>query len=407
MVGKKKSHTSAECKVLSGDKQKYSNAMRKASGPNDIPGGSTKVNGQIATNTTNKVKANLVEITRDQYDADEDDLQNDEDAEQHETAMFLQSVLSSTNETRLNESGYLAPDYPTTHATAMMMEDDIMLLNDGKRDDKAPAIEQITQPPATGRNPLAHSRIINENWRQRDFDGITDPDEIIEIRRGHQLERRKEQMADSKLEKSIPVSQQLPTTTPKEYTLIEDGSQFGTAFWRDEAAVLTNFMQALHERHPHIPLRTIPSPEDLHMQFIQWIVNRPHIPPLAAPASSGFYDDIYGGEHRATSTEPKSTFFDDAYVSGKLQAPVQRDNRATTLNPALRDPITYKDACTATLTTVAEIERHEKNIYQPGYTPTAIRDSIQRVLRDSNPDQHLVDFQEKDIPPVTRDLRTH
>ncbi len=63
--------------------------------------------------------------------------------------------------------------------------------------------------------------------------------------------------------------------------------------------------------------------------------------------------------------------------------------------------------CTATLTTVAEIERHENNIYQPGYTPTAIRDNIQRVLRDSNPDQHLVDFQEKDIPPVTRDLRTH
>jgi hypothetical protein len=281
MVGKK-SHTSAECKVLSGDKQKYSNAMRKASGPNDTPGGSTKVNGQIATNTTNKVKANLVEITCDQYDADEDDLQNYEDAEQHETAMFLQSVLSSTNNTSLDESGYLAPDYPTTHATAMMMDDDIMLLNDGKRDDKAPAIEQITQPAASGRNPLAHSRIIYENWRQRDLDGITDPDEIIEIRKGHQLERQKEQLADLQLKTSISVPQQLPTTTPKEYTLIEDGSQFGTAFWREEAAALTKFMQELHERHPHIPLQTIPSPQDLHMQFIQWIVNKPHIPPLAA-----------------------------------------------------------------------------------------------------------------------------
>jgi hypothetical protein len=44
---------------------------------------------------------------------------------------------------------------------------------------------------------------------------------------------------------------------------------------------------------------------------------------------------------------------------------------------------------------------------QPGYTPNAIRDNIKKMLHEYNPNQHVVDFQERDIPPRDRDLRTH
>jgi hypothetical protein len=53
------------------------------------------------------------------------------------------------------------------------------------------------------------------------------------------------------------------------------------------------------------------------------------------------------------------------------------------------------------------MERHEQKIYQPGYTPAAIRENIQKILKDSNPRQHMVDFPECDIPPPDRDGRTH
>jgi hypothetical protein len=53
------------------------------------------------------------------------------------------------------------------------------------------------------------------------------------------------------------------------------------------------------------------------------------------------------------------------------------------------------------------IEHHEARLYQPGYTPTAIRNNIHTMLRESQPDHHMVDFQEKDIPPHNRDPRTH
>jgi hypothetical protein len=59
------------------------------------------------------------------------------------------------------------------------------------------------------------------------------------------------------------------------------------------------------------------------------------------------------------------------------------------------------------LTTTAEIEHHERRVYQPGYNPTDIRLNIQEMLRDSDPNQHVVDFQEKDIPPQNRDEHTH
>ena len=45
--GYQRSHVSSECKLLAGDK-KFTTAMRNAKDPNHPPGGSTKINGQIA-----------------------------------------------------------------------------------------------------------------------------------------------------------------------------------------------------------------------------------------------------------------------------------------------------------------------------------------------------------------------
>jgi hypothetical protein len=77
------------------------------------------------------------------------------------------------------------------------------------------------------------------------------------------------------------------------------------------------------------------------------------------------------------------------------------------LNPASRVSPTYQEVNTAVLTTAADIERHKARIYQVGYTPSAIRNNINTMLRDSNPDQPTLDSQEKDIPPANRDAHTH
>lgn len=100
-----------------------------------------------------------------------------------------------------------------------------------------------------------------------------------------------------------------------------------------------------------------------------------------------------------------SGFFDEEYVAGKRT--VHRDSFPTTLNPARRAPLSYHEVYTAQLTTAAEIERHEQRLYQPGYTPSAIREQIQKMLRDAEPNQHLVDFAAKDVPPHDRDSYTH
>jgi hypothetical protein len=99
-------------------------------------------------------------------------------------------------------------------------------------------------------------------------------------------------------------------------------------------------------------------------------------------------------------------FFDEEYVSGLRRYPA-RDRLNTTLNPAQRVSPNYQVVFTAQLTTLSGVHRHEERIYQPGYTPTAIRDKITSMLRNSNPDQHIVNFQEKDIPPPDRDAITH
>ncbi len=96
-------------------------------------------------------------------------------------------------------------------------------------------------------------------------------------------------------------------------------------------------------------------------------------------------------------------------MSGKFKgtsptvARISRDDR----NPLTRPELTYQEACTAELTTLSAVELHEQRLFQPGYTPTAIRNNILDMLRTSKPNQHMVDFQEKDIPPQKRDPQTH
>ena len=67
--GYQRSHTSNDCKMLAGDKQKYNAAMRRATGPNQPPGGSTKVNGQVPPKQTKMVSANVATT----FDLDEDE----------------------------------------------------------------------------------------------------------------------------------------------------------------------------------------------------------------------------------------------------------------------------------------------------------------------------------------------
>jgi hypothetical protein len=75
----------------------------------------------------------------------------------------------------------------------------------------------------------------------------------------------------------------------------------------------------------------------------------------------------------------------------KVKGTLQRNNAH--LNPFQRDIKPSQSAFTARLISNADLERHEERIYQPGYTPKAIRESIHKMLRESNPNQHLVDFQ--------------
>jgi hypothetical protein len=106
--------------------------------------------------------------------------------------------------------------------------------------------------------------------------------------------------------------------------------------------------------------------------------------------------EIQSGSGLVTATE--STMW-------KTVGTMQRNN--PTLNPSYRPCSVAQEVFTAQITTAAELQRHEERIYQPGYTPKAIRNSIQKMLQESNPNQHLVDFQERDIPPPERDPITH
>lgn len=110
--GYQKSHNSADCKLLAGDKKKFTAEMRRATGPNHPPGGSTKINGQTAPQKPKTVTANMVHQLEPTSNDDSFDEQSDDGLD--ETEAFLSGILE---------------DYKTEEATAMMM-DDALLLDD-------------------------------------------------------------------------------------------------------------------------------------------------------------------------------------------------------------------------------------------------------------------------------------
>ena len=75
--------------------------------------------------------------------------------------------------------------------------------------------------------------------------------------------------------------------------------------------------------------------------------------------------------------------------------------------PALDAPLTYLEAFGAEITTATSAQQHETRIYQPGYTPGEIRSNIKLILRTISPQQHMLDFPSRDIPPKHMDPRTH
>ena len=412
--GYQKSHNSADCKLLAGDKKKFTAEMRRATGPNHPPGGSTKINGQTAPQKPKTVTANMVHQLEPTSNDDSFDEQSDDGLD--ETEAFLSGILE---------------DYKTEEATAMMMDDALLL------DDMTPdSTGQVLPPHEVPRSSL------DENL-------------------GHKMAR-----SAAPPPKSTPAIQQELGEAPFPYVLITDGSQFrartgpSLPFWEAELDALQNSFRAKFAQQPHIepPSRRIPTVDELQVEFITWLLDQPLLPLQVSPASSGFYSVVYGcpvlrsnsqitsdlgameGSHKTpyepsgakmeqsdlgamegsgkTPYEPSGAtmeqsssvatgFFDDEYVGGKRAALLSRDVSGSPLNPAQRASPTYHDVFSAELTTISQIERHEERIYQPGYTPTAIRANITAMLRNMGQDQHMVDFQDKDIPPPTRDPQTH
>jgi hypothetical protein len=419
--GYQKSHTSAECKVLAGDKKKFTAAMRNAKGPKNPPGGSTKINGQAVPTTPKTVTANMAHQLEEEQQSEQ---MSDSDYDD-ETATFLAGVLNdSMHEEDL--TGYLPPDHVTTQAVAMMMDDDLLLDDNAK--------------PARRSFAATTPYELPSNQELRTMEGSSSMSGAVENR----------------------------DIVPTSHLLITNGSQLQIAFWERERRSLQRLMDK-QQKAAKLYFAPVPSPEELQMQFIKWIGARPDLPPLISPASSGFYDDMYGGMQPQYMNYPRQSgtgFFDEEYVGGqRTEATVVRSRtpgrsrslefggsgpekgasrlehstgskedvqgkesglglawRPTgpggrpnqvlpagvrLLNPFARKDFTYHEVCTAELTSTGEIDRQEERIYQPGYTPNAIRNNITKTLRESDPNHHLIDFQEKDIPPLERDPYTH
>ena len=396
--GSQRSHTSAECKMLAGDKAQFNAAMRAATGPNNPPGGSTKVNGQeVSTTKTKKVSAHVA------YDEDDADDNGEYDADDNdaydETATFLASCLSDSNSDDHNA-------YDTLQGSAMMIEDTLLF----DESDPAPSTNEVThadgerrlmQPPVLSSRPTqaiaaaqsARSPTSRQSYLQPKPVNLT----LGESKVVGELETGGSKVADER-------ETMEEDKTPAHVTLITDGSQFRKPFWEAEVQLLQDLIRRQYAGRKDILSRRIPTADELQIQFVTWLIDQPNLPLLSAPVSSGFYSAIYG----ICKPPPSSGtgFFDEEYVSGKCQRnmpTVSRDG----LNPATRPDLTYQEACTAELTTPASVAHHEKRLYLPGYTPTSIRNNIRTMLQTADPDQHMVDFQEKDIPPQNRDPQTH
>jgi hypothetical protein len=99
---------------MAGDKQKYTDAMRHAKGPNQPPGGSTNVNGRIPSTRTRQVIVNIATPNfDDDSEHDDYDSTHEEDDEmilflsQHYKDEYELSTTYSTNCAHLSSSIWL------------------------------------------------------------------------------------------------------------------------------------------------------------------------------------------------------------------------------------------------------------------------------------------------------------
>ena len=418
--GYQRSHTSSECKLLAGDK-KFNAAMKAATGPNHPPGGSTKVNGQASNLAKPRhVTANIAHQIRLQEGEEEDSYDDVTQDDYEETTAFLTSVINDQN-----------GDSPI-HVTAMMMGDDALLLDENVKSEalliaSPEEIRLWSQPQIVNAN-IETNLSPNEIGLPPNVTNLATKETILSPNetnrapketnlRPHETNRfpKKTILNPNETDRAPKETNLRPheTNLPSKYTLITDGSLFQLSFWDAECQFLQTQIQrqlkARRLKNLPIPPRRIPTAEELQGQYVTWLLEQPAVPLLSSPLSSGFYSAVWGFDAATTPYEPARAamegsssatgFYDDEYVEGKRVIP--------TLNPAQRTSPTYQSVLTAQLTTIAEILRHEERIYHPGYTPTAIRANIVSMLNDSDPDQHMVDFQDKDIPPLHRDPSTH
>ena len=434
--GYQHSHISAECKMLAGDKQKYNAATRKSKGPNHPPGGSTKVNGQ----QPKSVVANMASRVGKAYDIDDDNEsdQDNEDSAFDETAVFLADVLRDQQSPD--------DDYSTEEATALMMEDEVLLLDDttGPRT-RTPTIPTNEVP----RLPLGVNLEAPRHVGTVIVSTAPDPDPTslaalpvcptvsppANVQSGNSRQ--------SSPHGSPPNEDNSLLTGPT------DGYQFRRPFWEAECQQLQNALRKQIAQKPIVESKRVPTADDLQVEFITWLSGKISLPLLVLPTSAGFYPSVYGtnkalhnttttpyeftrnlgamegsnetpyeppshlgtmeGSRSSTNTNPvhNTGFFDDEYVAGKRSSPKVGNQYHEALNPAGRASPSYSEVRAAALTTIKEIEHHEQRIYQEGYNPAAIRSHINHMLLTSNPAHHLVDFQEKDIPPPNLDAYTH
>jgi hypothetical protein len=453
-----------------------------------------------------------------------------EETTDDETVVFLAQMLHEVEEDS-DLPGYQSEDYTTQHATAMMMDSHDPFFIDQCTTLAPPRVEVnvLSEVPQPSYDDSAHDKHGDGNTGSPGVPPLEmNPAAPIEL-----------QPSESLLRFSNP------------------------DVWTQEARSLENLLQKQANRHPKLQMRTVPSPQTLQGMFDTWLAKRPDLPRLVAPATSGFYDEIFGMP-RTPISEPgldlgpskapaiASDFYDEDYVRGTRQynpaprlqsssgpgtsrrssdwlqsssglvdpplrlqsssgpeahaprlqtssgpgmesnpletqlqpseslipifevgmniafcennaqhsgsgiitriiTPSERGNAYRTLqrafepemevlyevesnsvklphlikestmwkaqgtarrsnaslNPAFRPAAMRGEVFTAQAMTTAELERHEERIYQHGYTPSVIRTSIQNILRDSNPHQHIVDFPPKDIPPMDRDALTH
>jgi hypothetical protein len=142
-------HSSTECKLMAGDTARFTAALHSSTGPNQPPGGSTKVLGQewelreMTANAMSSAPANSIPAP------DRDDYQ--EAADLHTEAFLANLMLKVLN----GNDGYTSADEDPVQITAnMMANDDLWLLysytaDDSTQSDPGPQIPPPLEPTAT------------------------------------------------------------------------------------------------------------------------------------------------------------------------------------------------------------------------------------------------------------------